>query len=115
MERCACKKSLIAKCIDIWQKGRVIMHRDNWHVRRELLIRAVWLTIIYGAAQLAGCRQWTLALLQGASAGSLERIGCMTYLFLYGCFVFLVPILVISTLLLTIWEALGSKIRMRRS
>lgn len=104
MERCACKNSLIEKNTDASDKKSLIRH-DPWHMRKELIKRAVLLAIFYGFAQLFGCREWVAALLQGASATPVERVGCITYLLLYGSFIFLVPMLAIAVLLLTVWEA----------
>lgn len=46
------------------------------------------------------------ALLEGSKSSLIERIGCVTYLFLYGSFVMLVPTHLIAALMLVAWKAL---------
>jgi len=107
MERCAHKNSLIAEAADSADKKSNIMQLDPWHIQKELIKRAVLLSILYALAQLFGWREWTTALLQGATATPIERIGCVAYGLLYGSFIFLVPIFLIAALLLTIWNVLS--------
>ncbi|MEN6415853.1 MAG: hypothetical protein ABFD49_04900 [Armatimonadota bacterium] len=104
MERSAKKNSLITKAIvtDPRFLGALTP------VQRELARRAVWLAVLYGIAQVAGLREWTSALLKGSAASTLERFLCMAYLFLYGSFIFVVPVLVIAVLLLIAWYSLCS-------
>lgn len=78
---------------------------------RELLKRAVALSILFGITHFLGFRQFASVLFEGPSAPLAERIGFLVYLFLYGSFVIIVPILTIAAFLLYVWEAL----RQRRS
>jgi hypothetical protein len=71
----------------------------------ELLVRAVWLAVIFAIAHLLGLRQWTSALLQGSKCGILERVGCSAYLFFYAAVVLIAPTLAIAAGLLVAWEA----------
>lgn len=107
MERSAKRNSLIAKVLKGFFKTPDWLVRKLPPIQRELMRRAMWLAILYGVAQVAGLREWTSALLKGSAASTLERVLCMVYLLLYGSFVFVVPILVIATLLLIAFDSLG--------
>jgi hypothetical protein len=104
MERCTHTKSSM---VDAGKP--VAVRRRHLPMWRELVVRAMWLAAAFGIAQCLGLREWASALLKGAASSPLERVGCMTYLFLYGSFVVVVPTLVIAALLLIAWDRIGRR------
>ncbi len=101
MERCARENSATT------HSNRAVRHSST--PARELARRAIWLAAIYCTAHLLGLRGYVSALLEGSKSSLIERIDCVTYLFLYGSFVMLVPTLLIAALMLVAWN------RLRRS
>ena len=113
MGRCArANSSMVDACASAAREPSALGRRcpPMW---RELTQRAVWLAAAFGIAHFLGLREWTCALLEGASSSPLERIGCVVYLFLYGSFFLVAPTLVIAALLLTIWDAFGRTVQAR--
>ncbi len=76
---------------------------------RGLLVRAVWLAVVFAVAHLLGLREWTSALLEGSKSSALERIGCSTYLFFYAAVVLVAPTLAVAAGVLAAWDAVGRR------
>jgi len=80
---------------------------------KDLLRRAIVITILYGVVELAGLRDFT-SILNG-TMGSLDmswRLSAflgLGYIFAYLAFVLLVPILVIAAVILIFWGKISRR------
>ena len=91
----------------IWQR-LAIFQRAEFLSARDMLQRAGAISVMFLVVHLAGLREFTSVLngtIGSVAAGwKLSAILAVVYILLYLAFVILVPILVLATMILTVWR-----------
>jgi membrane protein implicated in regulation of membrane protease activity len=91
----------------LWQK-LALFRRAEFLSPRDLLQRALGISVLFLLAHLAGLREFT-SVLNGtvgsvAAGWKLSSFLALIYILLYLAFVILVPVLVLAAMILTVWR-----------
>ena len=92
---------------NFWRK-LAIFQRAEFLSARDLLQRALGISVLFLLAHLAGLREFT-SVLNGtvgsvAAGWKLSSFLALVYILLYLAFVILVPVLVLAAMILTVWR-----------
>ena len=94
--------------IKIFQQSLGLFRRSEFLSPKDLLQRAGAISVLFLVAHLAGFREFTSVLngtIGSVAAGwKLSGFLALIYILLYLAFVILVPVLVLTAMILTVWR-----------
>jgi hypothetical protein len=94
--------------IKLFWRRLALFRRAEFLSPRDLLHRALGISVLFLLAHLAGLREFTSVLngTVGSVAAGWKVSGflALIYILLYLAFVILVPVLVLAALILTVWQ-----------